>query len=368
MLLPTPTTPRRTLLIMVSTLRDRRYGGAVPNRGVRLLILALTCLQVAGCVPTPSPAATHPVTTPTPAPASAPASALSSAPTSPTASASSTAQAPGSSSVLDLLAGPGARSDLDVMTFNLRYASDTGANTWAQRRPAMRDLLTGERPDLIGTQEGYATQLRDIADDLGGGYDYLGLGRDGGDQGEHMAIFFDTSRLSALRSGNFWLSETPEVPASTSWESSRPRMVTWVLFRDRRTGKRFYAANTHLDNVSENARRHGAALIAGRLAAFGPLPVVLTGDFNSPATAGSEVHRTLVDRAGLRDVWLTAPVCGPAYATIHNYQALIPDGERDDWILTTPGVVAVAALMNTYRRAGQYPSDHLPIQARLTLP
>lgn len=254
------------------------------------------------------------------------------------------------------------------MTFNLRYASDTGANTWAQRRPAMRDLLNDERPDLIGTQEGYATQLRDIAADLGRDYDYLGMGRDGGDQGEHMAIFFDTARLRALRSGNFWLSQTPDVPASMSWDSSRPRMVTWVQFRDRRTNRQFYAVNTHLDNVGENARRHGAEIIAERLAGFEKLPIVLTGDFNSPATTASVVHTFLTGPAGYRDTWTSAPLRGPAWATIHNYQALIPDGERDDWILTTPDVTPVATVMNTYQRAGQYPSDHLPIQARLRLP
>lgn len=305
---------------------------------------------------------------------------------------------PASRSALDALAGPAAPSDLDVMTFNLRYASDFGANTWAQRRPVMRTLLTDEQPDLIGTQEGLPDQLRDIAADLGPAYQHLGMGRDGGDMGEHMAIFFDTTRLRALSTGNFWLSATPAVPGSISWGSAHVRMVTWVLFFDRRTSRRFYAVNTHLDNMSENARRRGAELILSRISSLtsgspsttgspstsgsasangsasgngnglhrGPLPVVLTGDFNSPAI--SPVHTLLTDHAGLRDTWLDAPLRGPAFATIHNYQPLIPDGERDDWILTTPGTTTLATLMNTYRRNGQYPSDHLPIQSRLRLP
>ena len=62
------------------------------------------------------------------------------------------------------------------------------------------------------------------------------------------------------------------------------------------------------------------------------------------------------------------PLRGPAYATIHNYQPLVPDGERADWILTTPDVTALAALVNTYRLDGQYPSDHLPVEVRLRLP
>jgi endonuclease/exonuclease/phosphatase family metal-dependent hydrolase len=269
---------------------------------------------------------------------------------------------------MESLAGPAAPGDLDVMTFNLRYAALVPPNSWPERRPVMRTLLTTERPDLIGTQEGLPDQLRDIGNDLGPGYDRIGLGREGGDRGEHMAIFFDRTRLTPQNSGNFWLSETPSAPGSISWGSRSIRMVTWVLFADRETGRHFYAVNTHLDNASENARRHGAALLAQRLAAFHGLPIVLTGDFNSSARSSSQVYHLLVDRTGLRDTWITASRRGPAYATIHNYQALVPDGERADWILTTPGVTALAALMNTYRSGSQYPSDHLPVQVRLRLP
>lgn len=269
---------------------------------------------------------------------------------------------------MESLAGPAGPADLDVMTFNLRYAAAVPPNSWAERRPVMRTLLTTERPDLIGTQEGLADQLRDIGNDLGPDYDRIGLGREGGDLGEHMAIFFDKTRLAPQKSGNFWLSDTPSVPGSISWGSNSIRMVTWVLFADRKTGRRFYAVNTHLDNKSENARRNGAALLAQRLATFERLPIVLTGDFNSAAQSSSQVYHLLVDRTGLRDTWITAPRRGPAYATIHNYEALVPNGVRADWILTTPGVTPLAALMNTYRSGSQYPSDHLPVQVRLRLP
>lgn len=268
---------------------------------------------------------------------------------------------------MDALAGPPAAADLEVMTFNLRYAADVEPHSWAQRRPAMRALLLAEQPDLIGTQEGLPAQLLDIENDLGAGYDFIGQGREGGDLGEHMAIFFDKTRLAPRESGNFWLSETPGVPGSISWGAFRIRMVTWAIFTDLRTGRDFYAVNTHLDNVSEVARRNATRLITERLATFGPLPVVLTGDFNSPAPSGS-VHHLLVEQAGLRDTWIAAPRRGPAYATIHNYQPLVPDGKRVDWILTTPDVTVLAALMNTYRHGTQFPSDHLPVQARLRLP
>jgi endonuclease/exonuclease/phosphatase family metal-dependent hydrolase len=270
-------------------------------------------------------------------------------------------------SAMERLAGPATPADLHVMTFNLRYASPAPPNSWARRRPVMRALLTAERPDLIGTQEGLDVQLSDIESDLGPDFDRIGIGRDAGGLGEHAEIFFNRTRLRPGSSGHFWLSATPDVPGSLGWGASQARMVTWVLFTDLATGRRFYAANTHLDNHSETVRRRAARLIVDRIASLGPLPIVLTGDFNSPAEPGSQVYSLLTGEAGLRDTW-AAPRRGPAFATIHNYHPLIPDGERDDWILASSGIVALAALMNTYRQAGQFPSDHLPIQARLRFP
>jgi hypothetical protein len=55
-----------------------------------------------------------------------------------------------------------ARVSLDVMTFNLRYASASSPHSWAERRPVTRKLLRRESPQLICTQEGPYQQLRDI--------------------------------------------------------------------------------------------------------------------------------------------------------------------------------------------------------------
>ncbi len=272
-------------------------------------------------------------------------------------------------SAMDTLAGRGTAADLHVMTFNLRYAGTATPNSWSQRRPVMRNLLTVERPDLIGTQEGLVDQLGDIERDLGGGYAYLGAGRNGGTLGEFMAVFYRRERLTPEAYGNFWLSDTPDKPGSETWDGFAVRMVTWVRFADRATGKRFHAVNTHLDNASEYARRRAAQLIRDRVSAMNRrLPVILTGDFNTPAQASSYVHQLLVARAGYQDAWSVAASRGPAYGTFHGYSPLVPDGPRIDWVLTTPGVTVSAALINTYRGGTQYPSDHLPVQVRLRLP
>lgn len=252
----------------------------------------------------------------------------------------------------------GGMSTLNVMSFNLRYASDAEPNSWHARRPVMAQLLLNELPAVLGTQEGLYGQLLDIAHDLPDHYDWVGLGRAGGSHDEFMAVFFDTLRLEPLEFDHHWLSATPNVVGSRSWGNNVIRMVTWIRFADRATGRQFVVVNTHFDHESENSRLRSAEFVHQRINTL-KLPVVLTGDFNAVATA-SPTYSLLTE--GLEDSWLAGPQTTPAYGTFHGYGPLVPDGPRIDWILTR-GVTVEAAAINTYHRDGQYPSDHLPVQA-----
>jgi endonuclease/exonuclease/phosphatase family metal-dependent hydrolase len=265
---------------------------------------------------------------------------------------------------------------LDIMTFNLRYASASAPHSWAERRPVTSKLLRAESPHLIGTQEGLYQQLRDVEQDLGADYGWIGTGRDGGSHGEFAAIFYHTGRLTPLEYDHFWLSETPDTIGSRDefeTESERagsPRMVTWVRFGVRGTPSAFYAVNTHLDNRSETARRRAATQLASYLTdRLDPeLPRIVTGDFNAPAAPGASVYDTLLTEAGLVDSWTRAANRGELYATWHGYEPPVPGGVRIDWILTSPEVITTHAAINTFCDQGRYPSDHLPVQAVITLP
>jgi endonuclease/exonuclease/phosphatase family metal-dependent hydrolase len=262
------------------------------------------------------------------------------------------------------LFGPPAGDSLQVMTFNVRFAADTGAHSWPQRRPVLADLLRLEQPTVLGTQEGLYEQLRDIDADLPDRYDWIGVGRKGGSRDEFTAIFFDTRRVEPVEFDHFWLSDTPNVVGSNTWGSDSIRMATWVRFADRRTGAEFVVLNTHLDDQSAYSRRRGAALILDRVRAFPPeLPVIVTGDFNVPAQR-STPYDVLVTDGGLGDAWLAAANRRtPTYTTWHGYRPLEPDGPRIDWMLTRGEVEVESVGINTFAEDGQFPSDHLPVQA-----
>lgn len=257
---------------------------------------------------------------------------------------------------------------LNVMTFNVRFATVVDKSPpWAVRRPVMRELLRRERPHIIGTQEGLYQQLRMIEEDLGGYYDWIGTGRGGGSKDEFMAIFYDTRRLDPIEFDHFWLSDTPYAIASNTWKADWLRMVTWVRFADLADGGReFYVLNTHLDNVSQYARERSAKLIGETIAGWDPsTPVIVTGDFNA-AAHDNRVYDLMLEY-GLVDTWDAAASRSPAYGTAPAYRAPRPGGRRIDWILASPGATTHWAAINTFSVDGMYPSDHLPVQASLTL-
>ena len=148
-------------------------------------------------------------------------------------------------------------------------------------------------------------------------------------------------------------------------------MATCVRFEDQSTRCAFYALNTHLDDQSEIARQRAATQLTRYLASdrLDPdLPRIITGDFNAPAAEGTPVYDTMLSEGRLADSWTRATKRGEQYGTWHGYEAPITGGERIDWILTSPTVVTNWSSISTYSDRGQYPSDHLPVQAALVLP
>ena len=172
--------------------------------------------------------------------------------------------------------------DLKVMSYNIRLGiGKDGTNSWEFRYPATALMIEDQQPDVFGVQEAHDFQILFIKENLRN-YDCVGVGReDGKSEGEHMSIFWNKKKISLIKSGTFWLSETPDKP-SKGWDAHCKRTATWALMKDKRTGKKFYFVNTHLDHRGALAQKNGLALIVSRIDEINPqgYPMVLTGDFN----------------------------------------------------------------------------------------
>ncbi len=251
---------------------------------------------------------------------------------------------------------------LKVMSFNVRLpvASD-GANAWEKRRDLFVETIAKADPDIIGTQELWKVQGDYVVQRLPR-YRWFGIDRRGGHADEHMGVFYRSDRLRLIEQGDFWLSDTPQVPASISWGNLYPRIVTWGLFETRK-GRRFYLLNTHFPyrEQDEAARERCARLLLARIAALpADIPVVLTGDFNT----GPDTPPHALLAGALADVWTSAARHAGPEATFHGFTGK-PD-RRIDWIMTR-GIAAVSVRTIDAHRGPLYPSDHFPVLARLRL-
>ena len=254
---------------------------------------------------------------------------------------------------------------LRVMTFNLRFENDfDGENHWLNRRDLLLRTILQYRPHIVGTQEGKPSQLSYLEANLDG-YRISATSRHWDVHCQYPTLYYLEEHFSLLESGEFWLSETPEVHLSKSWDSAFPRMISCARLRARQTGGHLWASVTHLDHVSERARVEAAKMIrdwaSGRRE-----PTVIMGDFND--YPGSEVHRILNKPLGpFADSWqeLGKPEDQQSY-THHGFTGT-PSKGRIDWVLVTQEFTVLDVAVVRNHKAGRYPSDHFPLWADLQL-
>ena len=260
-------------------------------------------------------------------------------------------------------------SEVCVMTFNIRYGTaEDGPNHWDQRKDRLVATIRRYDPDLIGTQETMTFQADYLQQQLPE-YAYVGKLRqpDQADS-EQSGVLFRRARFVDLEQGHFWLSETPDVPGSRSWDSSLPRMVTWLKLFDRQTQKTLVWFNTHFDHQGAEARRQAALLLAKRVAGVDPLcPVIVTGDFNCGEDSPPYQALLAGDAAAprLRDAYrLAQPTRTAEEGTFNGFRGN-RTGARIDWILVSPEWRVHAAEIVLAAPGEPSPSDHCPVVARL---
>ncbi len=253
--------------------------------------------------------------------------------------------------------------EIEVMTYNIRYATvNDGENQWENRKIRVAKLINDELPELFGLQEALYEQLTFLDQQLPQ-YQYYGVGRDDGKMaGEYSPIFWLKKEFQLMDSGQFWLSQTPEIP-SKGWEANFHRIVTWVELKHLASSTTFRYYNTHFDHEAELARKNSSLMILDTIAKYASeLPIILSGDFNSGL--GDEPFQLLHDSPLLFD-------------SFQEYTG-VPDGtfaggfsvdqlnhKRIDHIFYTQQLTAIEYKIIETSENGFFPSDHLPVTSRL---
>ncbi len=251
------------------------------------------------------------------------------------------------------------------MTFNLRFDNDfDGDNRWPNRRDFLVRTILKYRPHLVGTQEGKPSQLAFLEDNLSG-YCISAGSRHWDDHCQYPTLYYSDEHFALLDSNEFWLSQTPEVHLSKSWDSAFPRMISYAFLESRQTGKQLWVSVTHLDHISEWARIEGARMIRD-WAIERRAPIILLGDFND--CPGSEVHRSLNKPVGpFKDCWKALGKSEDRQSYTHHGFSGTPAKGRIDWILITQEITVRDVAIVRDQEDGRYPSDHFPVWVDLQL-
>jgi endonuclease/exonuclease/phosphatase family metal-dependent hydrolase len=262
----------------------------------------------------------------------------------------------------------GLSQTVTVMSYNIRMDTKAdGVNQWGYRIEKVTDLIKKHNPDLFGVQEALHNQMMDLQNNLPD-YQFIGVGRDDGkEKGEYSAIFYKKDKFEVLKQNTFWLSETPTIPGSKSWDAAITRVVTFAVVKEKSSGKSFIYANTHFDHIGKEARKNSANTIKHLLLDFmkdyKAIPVLVSGDFNSEPTA--EPYLNMIDGKELQltdarpGTDVTGTFCGFEVGKI--------ECRTIDYIFHSAQWKASNYKVIQENDGKYYPSDHLPVMASFTL-
>ncbi len=234
---------------------------------------------------------------------------------------------------------------LKAMSFNIYYASLT-----QDRKESVRQTILRFLPDTVGLQEATPEWMKYLQASMGDIYDSVGLGRDGGSNGEHSAILYRKDRFDLIETGTKWMSETPDA-VSKFEESSLNRIFTYAILSEKKSGTEIMVVNTHLEHTSSTARERQVGVLLEFLKNYTRYPIVLSGDFN--ATPESNVYRTVT--AALADSSEIAKTA-ERRSTYHNYGK---SAARIDYAFVSSQNIEVSHYqVITEKMNGMLPSDH----------
>lgn len=253
----------------------------------------------------------------------------------------------------------------NVATFNIRYDNprDSG-NLWINRAPVAANLIRFHDFDVFGIQEGLKNQIDDISAALPQ-YARYGRGRDDGKEaGEHSSVYYKKEKFTLLKSGDFWLSETPNVPGK-GWDATCcNRICSWVYLEDIKTKKKFYFFNVHFDHQGVIARKESGKLIAKKIKEIAGIePSILTGDLNGDRK--SEWYLTLANSDIVKDAYTGVKFPYENNSSSNGFRTPRGMGVIDHIFISKQFTATKwGILTDTY--FGKYPSDHFPVMATVS--
>lgn len=255
-----------------------------------------------------------------------------------------------------------------VLSCNIRVALDDDELKgvgWSTRRQICLQIIEKQKPDIICLQEVLRVQAEDFRKHF---TRHQLFGFEGPEMDEHKTgyhgiaknpIIFSKDKYELLTGGTYWLSETPLVAGSKSWDTARARHVIWVRLLDKVTRKEFRVVNLHLDHVSALAQTEQLKLVVSESGQYlRHFPQILAGDFNTRfdnavlhSVRGAKWHESYETLHGNKEAGFT----GHAFQGVDYSKST---SGRIDYIWYRGAITPSESSIIKDAVNGVYPSDH----------
>ena len=175
---------------------------------------------------------------------------------------------------------------MKTVTFNVRCQWDDydGINSFIHRGTMIYEKIKNEKPDIIAFQEVIPETLQYLKT-ICPEYNFFGTFRDKNFCEEGLFTVVRKDRYDLIALDNFWLSNTPYVPASRfDCQSIYPRVAVVCEIRDIHSKNQYRLVNIHLDHISDEAKILGLKCALKKIherESIKPMSTVLLGDFNA---------------------------------------------------------------------------------------
>lgn len=252
--------------------------------------------------------------------------------------------------------------EIKISSINIRYQNSTdGEHAWENRLPLMADFINQLNLDILGTQEGREKQIRTLDHKIR--LKIVETHRTWIQERMYPTLFVNPDRITVVESGDTWLSETPDIAGSSSFQSAFPRLATWMKIHHKVFKKNFIVINVHLDHVLTSTRSQQSEILIDQIKQINheKNPIILMGDFNE--TPNEHMHKLICNKLELFDQWIHHQ--HPEETSHHGFKGHQATGSRIDWILCSKSLTSTQIYLEKKQFSGIYLSDHYPLVATL---
>lgn len=256
--------------------------------------------------------------------------------------------------------------EFKVVSSNIRFDNPSDKeHSWFNRKHVLADCLNRFDAHVIGTQEGRRPQLKELESFLPESMKIVEGHREWIEERMYPSLYVNRDEIFIEKSGDIWLSETPKVAGSSSFDSAFPRLCTWIIGAFKKTGRTFFLVNAHLDHVKESTRLEQIKVLLSecRKENSANHPFILMGDFNTDPN--SEVRNIILnEEQNIYDPW--QKLMQEEETSYHKFLGKYDEGARIDWILVDNRFETNLIQLDKTCMDGVFPSDHFPVKAQFT--